>query len=184
MLFLRHLDIGHRRSGGGRPASALQGGVHQASGFHAHLREFFRAHAELLLRLLLALQLYQDADQCCACRLVGGLLGKAPNIDVEYAADGEEALRLIDEFKPHLVLMDIMMPRMDGIECCRRIKANAATRDTKVVMVTTKSEYDKVKEAFAAGCDDYVTKPINRVELLSKLTELLKFVELRSLLSS
>jgi CheY-like chemotaxis protein len=104
--------------------------------------------------------------------------------ELESAENGVQALEKIKANKPDLVLLDILMPEMDGIECCRRIKSEEVTRDIKVVMVTTKSEYEKVKEAFAAGCDDYVTKPINRVELLSKLKELLKFSELKERLES
>ena len=95
-----------------------------------------------------------------------------------------DALEKIAKAKPDLVLLDVMMPRMDGIECCSMIKNDPSTKDVKVVMVTTKSEYAKVKEAFAAGCDDYVTKPINKDELVTKVEELLKFMELRQLLRS
>ena len=104
--------------------------------------------------------------------------------EIETAVDGVDALEKIAARKPDLVLMDIMMPRMDGIECCRRIKSNDATSDVKVVMVTTKSEYDRVKEAFAAGCDDYITKPIDKTELIGKMKDLMKFVNLRELLRS
>ena len=102
--------------------------------------------------------------------------------EIETAVDGVDALKKIAERKPDLVLMDIMMPRMDGIECCERIKVDANLSNIKVVMVTTKSEYERVKEAFAAGCDDYITKPIDKTELLSKMKELMKFVDLRKLL--
>ena len=102
--------------------------------------------------------------------------------DVEMAADGIEALAKIRAHQPDVVFLDIMMPRMDGIECCRQIKTDDATKEIKVVMVTTKSEYEKVKEAFEAGCDDYITKPIDRNELITKANDLMKFMELRKLL--
>lgn len=101
---------------------------------------------------------------------------------VETAGDGMEALDKIDAFDPDLVLLDLMMPRLNGIECCRRIKSSEATRDIKVVMVTSSGEYPRISEAFAAGCDDYVVKPIDRTELLLKVKELLKFSHLRQLL--
>jgi CheY-like chemotaxis protein len=110
------------------------------------------------------------------------LAGEGYQIDV--AEDGVDALSKIAIVKPDIVLMDIMMPRMDGIECCRRIKGDEKLKDVKVVMVTTKSEYERVKEAFAAGCDDYVTKPIDKNELISKIRDLMKFVSLRELLRS
>ncbi len=123
-------------------------------------------------------------DDTETMRLYEHMLLSGQGYDLDMAADGVEALEKIKQRKPDLVLLDIMMPRMNGIECCRSIKSSDATKDIKVVMVTTKSEYEKVKEAFAAGCDDYVTKPINRVELLAKMKELLKFSELRQLLKS
>ena len=123
-------------------------------------------------------------DDTETMRLYEHMLLSGQGYDLEMAENGVQALDKIKAFKPDLVLLDIMMPEMDGIECCRRIKSNNETKHTKVVIVTTKSEYGKVKEAFAAGCDDYVTKPINRTELLSKMSELLKFCELRQLLKS
>jgi CheY-like chemotaxis protein len=123
-------------------------------------------------------------DDTETMRLYEQMLLAGQGYELELAENGVQALDKIKANKPNLVLLDIMMPEMDGIECCRQIKSEDGTRDIKVVMVTTKSEYEKVKEAFAAGCDDYVTKPINRVELLSKLKELLKFSELKELLKS
>ena len=123
-------------------------------------------------------------DDTETMRLYEQMLLSGQGYELDLAENGVQALDKIKANKPNLVLLDIMMPEMDGIECCRRIKSEDGTRDIKVVMVTTKSEYEKVKEAFAAGCDDYVTKPINRVELLSKLKELLKFSELKELLKS
>jgi CheY-like chemotaxis protein len=123
-------------------------------------------------------------DDTETMRLYEHMLLSGQGYDLDMASDGAEAIEKIAQRKPDLVLLDIMMPRMNGIECCRKIKSSDETKDIKVVMVTTKSEYEKVKEAFAAGCDDYVTKPINRVELLAKMKELLKFAELRQLLKS
>ena len=96
--------------------------------------------------------------------------------DVVEASDGMDALTKIDTLKPHIVLMDIMMPKMDGIECCKRIKGNPETKHIKVVMVTAKGDYKKVNEAFKAHCDDFVTKPVQEKELASKLDDLSKFI--------
>ena len=123
-------------------------------------------------------------DDTETMRLYEHMLLSGQGYVLEMAENGIDALKKVEADKPDLVLLDIMMPLMDGIECCRKIKAEDSTKDIKVVMVTTKSEYEKVKEAFAAGCDDYVTKPIDRMELLSKLKELLKFSELKNLLRS
>jgi CheY-like chemotaxis protein len=123
-------------------------------------------------------------DDTETMRLYEQMLLTGQGYEIETAGDGVEALATIESFAPDLVLLDIMMPRMDGIECCRRIKNSDATREIKVVMVTTKSEYERVKEAFAAGCDDYVTKPIDKIELLTKIKDLLRFMDLRQLLRS
>ncbi len=96
--------------------------------------------------------------------------------DVTEASDGTDALLKIKADKPHIVLLDIMMPKMDGIECCRRIKGDPTTKDIKVVMVTAKGDYAKVNEAFKAHCDDYITKPVAEDELASKLDDLSRLV--------
>jgi CheY-like chemotaxis protein len=95
------------------------------------------------------------------------------NFEIDTAANGLEGLSKATSNKPDLVLLDIMMPVMDGIEMCRQLKANADTRSIPVVMVTSKGEPDKVEQAFAAGCDDYLTKPIDKVELTSKVAKYL-----------
>jgi len=104
--------------------------------------------------------------------------------NVEQATNGREALQKIRDNPPDLVLLDIEMPEMDGIECCRQIRLDDTIRDLKIIMVTTLSEYDKITEAFKAGADDYVTKPVNPTELREKVDELLKFSEIRKLLKS
>jgi len=123
-------------------------------------------------------------DDTETMRLTQQMMLKDEDCDIEMASNGVEALKKIEQNKPDLVLMDIMMPEMDGIECCRQIKSNDSMSDIKVVMVTTRSEYARVKEAFAAGCDDYINKPINKEELLTKVNDLLKFVSLRKLLKN
>ncbi len=123
-------------------------------------------------------------DDTETMRLTEQMMLKDEDCTIEIAINGIEALDKIKKNKPDLVLMDIMMPLMDGIECCRQIKADSMTNDIKVVMVTTRSEYARVKEAFAAGCDDYINKPINKEELLTKVNDLLKFVSLRKLLQN
>ena len=100
------------------------------------------------------------------------------------APNGEEALELVESCKPHLILMDIVMPKMDGVTCCRRIKSNSRLRDIKIIMVTGKGEYSQIAEAFRAGCDDYITKPIDREELLKKVDELSKYVLCRRRLNT
>ena len=123
-------------------------------------------------------------DDTETMRITEQMMLKDEECTIEMASDGMEALEKIKQNKPDLILMDIMMPRMDGIECCRQIKSDEYLSDIKVVMVTTRSEYARVKEAFEAGCDDYINKPIDKEELLTKVNDLLKFVSLRKLLQN
>lgn len=104
--------------------------------------------------------------------------------DIIEATNGVEALLTMHNESPDLVLLDIEMPIMDGIECCRQIKQDESFKDVKVIIVTTRSEYSKISEAFAAGADDYIIKPIEPKELRDKVKELLKFAELRRMMTS
>jgi len=95
------------------------------------------------------------------------LAGQAAEVVV--ARNGMEALKRVEEQTPDLILMDIMMPELDGVETCRRLKGDPRTGGIPVVMVTTKGNPEKVEEAFAAGCDDYLTKPFGKLDLLAKV---------------
>jgi EAL domain-containing protein (putative c-di-GMP-specific phosphodiesterase class I)/ActR/RegA family two-component response regulator len=89
--------------------------------------------------------------------------------DVVTARDGMEALEKAREARPDLILLDVVMPRMDGFETCRQLRAEEATRDIPVIFVTTRGEAENVAIAFESGASDHVTKPINAAELLAKL---------------
>jgi CheY-like chemotaxis protein len=85
------------------------------------------------------------------------------------AASGEEALALTSDFRPDLILLDIMMPGIDGYETCRRIRATPALRHTKIIMVSAKALVAERLQEYEAGADDYVTKPFEEEELLAKV---------------
>ena len=89
--------------------------------------------------------------------------------ELHTARDGAEVPEQVNRCPPDLILLDVVMPKVNGIECCRRLKADAATQRIPVIMVTTKGNQAIVSDAFAAGCDDFVTKPIDKVELLDKI---------------
>jgi two-component system alkaline phosphatase synthesis response regulator PhoP len=93
---------------------------------------------------------------------------------VRVARDGSEALESIAANPPDIVLLDIMMPRMSGYQVCERIKQNPSTRDIPVVMVTALNEVGDVERAVDAGADDFLTKPVNKLELLTRVRSLLK----------
>ena len=89
--------------------------------------------------------------------------------EVFTAKDGQEGVDVALAQRPDLVLMDVVMPRMNGFEACRALRATAAMREVPVIMVTTRSEYKNVEEAYESGCNDYITKPIDKLELLTKV---------------
>jgi DNA-binding response OmpR family regulator len=89
------------------------------------------------------------------------------------ASNGEEAVRKAVAEKPDLILLDVIMPRMGGFEACRLIRENEASKHIPVIMVTTRGEATNVETGWVSGCTDYVTKPINAVELLAKVRSLL-----------
>jgi twitching motility two-component system response regulator PilH len=92
--------------------------------------------------------------------------------EIEEAEDGLEALQKIRDTRPHIVMMDIIMPKMNGIDCCRLIKGDAVLSDTKIIMVTAKDEDIYVSASFRHGCDEFITKPIDEQELRSKVRSL------------
>jgi|SRR5262249_28824240 len=85
------------------------------------------------------------------------------------AKDGEAALAAAQTEKPDLIILDIVMPQMDGFEVCRRIRNNENTSSIPVIMLTTKGDSSNIEKGFQSGCNDYATKPINSAELLSKV---------------
>ncbi len=89
--------------------------------------------------------------------------------EVTTARDGMEALEKARAERPDLILLDVVMPRMDGFETCRRLRQQDETRDIPVIFVTTRGESENVATAFQSGASDHVTKPINGAELLAKL---------------
>jgi CheY-like chemotaxis protein len=94
--------------------------------------------------------------------------------DVRTAAEGEETLRIIESWQPDLVLLDIMMPRISGFEVCKRLRANPKTKDIAVLMVTALDQPSDIERAVEVGTDDFLTKPINKLELLLRVRSLLK----------
>jgi len=93
------------------------------------------------------------------------------------ASNGEEAVRKADSERPDLILLDVIMPRMGGFEACRLIRNNETLKDVPIIMVTTRGEAANVESGWMSGCTDYVTKPINAVELVAKVRSLLSVSE-------
>ena len=92
-----------------------------------------------------------------------------PAFDVVTASTGEEGLKQAAAERPDLILMDVEMPGMTGLEACRRLRAAPATERTPIILVTCHSELESLEGAFANGCTDYVIKPVDGTELLLKV---------------
>ena len=100
------------------------------------------------------------------------VLSRAP-YDLITARDGEEAIARALADRPDLILLDVMMPRMNGFEVCRRLREHESTRETPIIFVTTRSEGDNVENGYRLGGTDYVNKPFTGAELLAKLRSFL-----------
>ena len=90
------------------------------------------------------------------------------------ASDGQQTMQIVEQHQPDLILLDIMMPRMSGYEVCSQIKADPAKRGIPVLMVTALNEAGDIEKAVNAGCDDFLTKPVNRLELRTRVRSLLR----------
>ncbi|MDB4938498.1 MAG: Chemotaxis protein CheV [Labilithrix sp.] len=106
-------------------------------------------------------------------RAIFGLCLEDGGFEVAYAFDGEDALAKVESEKPALIIMDLAMPRMDGWEATRRIKANPATKHIPVLVVTGTTTGDAVARAKDSGADDVCMKPCRAEELLAKVRGLL-----------
>ncbi len=85
------------------------------------------------------------------------------------AINGQEAVEKAAAERPDLIIMDLVMPKMSGFEACRAIRRQESMRDVPIIMVTTRGETENVEEGFASGCSEYVTKPINSLEFVTKV---------------
>lgn len=100
------------------------------------------------------------------------ILSKGP-FEIVTARDGAEGVAKARTEQPDAILLDVMMPNMDGLSACAAIRAEPTTAHIPIVMVTTRGEETNIETAFRNGATDYVTKPINGLELLTKLANIL-----------
>jgi two-component system alkaline phosphatase synthesis response regulator PhoP len=100
-------------------------------------------------------------------------------VQVDTATDGLKALEKVQEGDFSLILLDIMMPKMSGFEVCPKLKNDPKTRNIPVVMVTALNELGDIERAVASGADDFITKPVNRLELITRVKSLLRVSHLQ-----
>ncbi|MHC4561494.1 MAG: response regulator [Planctomycetota bacterium] len=98
---------------------------------------------------------------------------------VDTATDGPEALEKVQQADYNLILLDIMMPKMSGFEVCPKLKSDPRTRDIPVIMVTALNELGDIERAVASGTDDFISKPVNRLELITRVKSLLRVSHLK-----
>jgi CheY-like chemotaxis protein len=94
--------------------------------------------------------------------------------DLEFAEDGQETLEKAVSFEPDLILLDVMMPKFSGFEVCEKLKSDPKTCGVMILMVTALNELGDVERAVSVGCDDYLSKPIHKFELVIRVENLLK----------
>ena len=94
------------------------------------------------------------------------------------ACDGLEALEIISREAPDLILLDVMMPKMSGFEVCKRIKNDPKTSDIPIIMVTALNEFGDIERGIDSGTDDFISKPVNKLELLARVKTMLKLKHL------
>jgi CheY-like chemotaxis protein len=94
------------------------------------------------------------------------------------AGDGPDALEIIAKSAPDLILLDVMMPKMSGFEVCKRIKKDPKTGDIPVIMVTALNEFGDIERGIDSGTDDFISKPVNKLELVTRVKTMLKLKHL------
>jgi len=117
-------------------------------------------------------------DEPINVKLVSAML-KTEQLDILAAYDGKEALKLINNNKIDLILLDIMMPEMDGYEVTRIIKGNIDTKDLPIILITALNSEEDKKRGLDAGADEFITKPINKFEIISRVKSMLKLKQYR-----
>jgi len=107
---------------------------------------------------------------------------KEKKYQIALAENGERALKILEEIKIDLILLDIMMPEMDGFEVCRLIKKNPETENIPIIFLTAKSETGEIVKGFQAGGVDYITKPFVKEELFARVNNHIQLKQVRDML--
>lgn len=94
--------------------------------------------------------------------------------EIEIAEDGQQTIDKVASFHPDLILLDVMMPKLSGFEVCQKIKSDPGTQGIMVLMVTALNELGDIERAIDAGTNDFLSKPVNRVELLKRVENMLQ----------
>ena len=112
-------------------------------------------------------------DNQANCELLDAYLADL-DCEVDFAVDGQDTLDKVQSFQPDLLLLDIMMPKLNGFEVCQQIKSDPELKRTMVLMVTALNERGDIARAVQAGTDDFLSKPVNQIELVKRVQNMLK----------
>ncbi len=112
-------------------------------------------------------------DNQANCELLDAYLSEL-DCEINFAVDGQDTLNKVVSFNPDLILLDVMMPKFNGFEVCEQIKSTPSTAAIMVLMVTALNERGDIERAVKAGTDDFLSKPVNQVELLKRVENMLK----------
>ncbi|MBL9095143.1 MAG: response regulator [Planctomycetaceae bacterium] len=125
------------------------------------------AEAQSRSRILIA------DDNAVNVELLEAFLSGA-DYDIAIAVDGKDTLDKVASFRPHLILLDVMMPKLSGFEVCKKLKDDPATKEIMILMVTALNELGDIERAVQAGTDDFLSKPVNKLELTKRVDNMLK----------
>ena len=93
---------------------------------------------------------------------------------IVIAVDGRDTLEKVRAFQPDLILLDVMMPKLSGFEVCKKLKGDPATREIMILMVTALNEPGDIERGVLSGCNDFLSKPVNKLELLKRVENMLR----------
>lgn len=94
--------------------------------------------------------------------------------EIDIAQDGKQTIDKVASFRPDVILLDVMMPKLSGFEVCKQLKADDATRKIMILMVTALNELGDIQRAVDAGTNDFLSKPVNKIELLTRVKHMLQ----------
>jgi CheY-like chemotaxis protein len=112
-------------------------------------------------------------DDSATVLMMERMILASERFQIVTAANGEEAQQRAKSEQPDLILMDIVMPKLNGLQACEAIKRDPETAHIPIILVTTRGEASSLEAGYSSGCSDYVTKPVNSAELLSKIRNIL-----------
>lgn len=112
-------------------------------------------------------------DNVPNCELLEAFLAEV-DCDTSVAVDGQDTLDKVASFQPDLILLDVMMPKLSGFEVCKKLKSNPATSGIMILMVTALNESGDIERAVDCGTDDFLSKPVNKNELVKRVENMLK----------